>query len=75
MQDNKDKDLYTIAVLRYKEEHPELDEYNLFPIEWNLSSDYYLKNVIIAQAIKNHVLVENTELYHENFDEKKKTLL
>ena len=67
---SKDKDLYTIAVLRYKEENPNLDPNNLFPIEWNLNKNYKLKNEIIAQALLNHILVEETELYKENFIKK-----
>ena len=67
--DNKfinDKDLYTIAVLRYQEENPNLDENNLFPIGWNNNYDYKLKINIIAEAIKNKTTVQNTELYRNS---------
>ncbi len=64
----KDKDLYTIAVLRYKEENPNLNFDDMFSMEWNLSKDYHLKTIIIAQAIQNHVLIEDTELYKNNFE-------
>ena len=40
-----------------------LTENNLFPSNWNLNGNYHLKIEIIAEAIRNHVLVENTELY------------
>ena len=62
-----DKDLYTIAVMRYKEENPNLDIHNLFSMEWNLSHNYKLKNNIIAEALEKHVLVEETELYKKSF--------
>ena len=39
----EDKDLYVIAVMRYKEENPDLDMDNLFPMNWNSSDDYHLK--------------------------------
>ena len=65
-----DKDLYTIAVMRYKEAHSDIDADNLFTIEWNLSNDYKLKNIIIAFALQNNCLVEETDLYKENFIEK-----
>ena len=64
-----DKQLYTIAVMRYKEENPNLGN-NLFSTEWNISKDYRLKTIIISEAIKNHILVEATDLYKENFIDK-----
>ncbi len=65
-----DKELYTIAVLRYKEENPILNAYNLFSNIWNLCNDYSLKISIIAEAIQKHILVEETELYKKTFIEK-----
>ena len=70
-----DKDLYTIALLRYKEENPNLNVDTMFSLEWNLSSNYKLKNMIIAEAIQKHVLVEKTQLYKENFGISKKISL
>lgn len=71
MEDNKikitDKDLYTIAVMRYKKEHKELSDNNIFPKEWNLSADYRTKIMIIAEAIKTNALVEDTKLYKKIF--------
>ncbi len=63
--DDKDKMLYVIAVMRYKEEHPMLNENNMFSPKWILCEDYQLKNKIIASAIKEHVLVEETDLYKQ----------
>ncbi len=73
--DNKlerDKDLYTLAVMRYKDEFPNIDVYSSFSDDWNLSKNYNLKTTIIADAIKNHVPIEKTELYIENFNDNNK---
>ena len=68
----EDKDLYTLALLRYKDENPNIDINNSFTTNWVLSKDYRLKTIIIAKAIKNHVLIEDTELYQEHFLNKNK---
>ena len=65
-----DKELYTIAVLRYKEENPNLSD-DMFPIDFNLCENYYLKTNIIAEAIQNRVLVENTKTYKRLFVKRK----
>ena len=71
MQNNQrgeiDKTLYTIAVLRYKQAHPDIDTNQLFPLKWKLSNNYYLKNNIIAEAINNNILIEETKLFNEYF--------
>lgn len=70
MENNiSDKELYTIAVLRYKDENPNLSD-DMFSIEWNLCKDYPLKTNIIAEAIQNKVLVEDTETYKKVFVKK-----
>ena len=70
MENNiSDKELYTIAVLRYKDENPNLSD-DIFSIEWNLCKDYSLKTNIIAEAIQNKVLVEDTETYKKVFVKK-----
>lgn len=66
----EDKDIYTIALMRYKEENPNLDEDNMFTTDWVLSKNYKLKTIIIAEAIKNHTTVEETETYKKEFIEK-----
>lgn len=65
-----DKDLYTIAVLRYKEENPNLDLDNLFSSDWNLNKNYKLKIEIIAEAIQNGITVEETDTYQKVFIKK-----
>ena len=66
-----DKELYTIAILRYKEEQPDLKLENMFSIDWNLSKNYKLKNIIIARAIQEHKKVEETEIYKKYFSKVK----
>ena len=63
----KDKDLYTIAVMRYKEENPDIKDDDLFLNDFNISSNYHLKVEIIAEAINNKLLIVDTELYKKNF--------
>ena len=63
----KDKDLYTIAVMRYKDENSNIKDDDLFPVDFNLSSNYHLKVEIIAEAIQNEILVVDTELYKNIF--------
>ena len=61
--DELDYKLYVIAELSYKKEHPELKEEQLFPVGWYSNNNYKLKSEIIAEAIKNKVLIENTKKY------------
>lgn len=64
MQDNmSDKDLYTIAVLRYKEENSNVDFDNLFSADFNLCKDYKLKICIIAEALQKNIKIDETDLY------------
>ena len=61
--DDLDYKLYVLAELSYKKEHPELKEGQLFPIGWYSNNNYKLKNEIIAEAIKNKTIIENTPKY------------
>lgn len=63
----KDKDLYTLAVMRYKEENPNIKTEDIFPMDFNISSNYHLKVEIIAEAIQKKILVVDTELYKNYF--------
>ena len=68
----RDKDLYTLALLRYKEENPDIDLNMIFSSTWNLNKNYKLKTSIITNAIMNHVMIEDTELYKKHFSKIKK---
>ena len=47
----------------YIKEHEDLDKNELFPADWYSISNYQVKTEIIAQAIKNKILISETELY------------
>ncbi len=63
-----DQDLYIIAEITYKKKH--INENNIFPIGWYKSKNYKLKTEIIAEAIKNNIKIEETNLYQNYFIEK-----
>lgn len=70
----QDKELYVIAVMRYKETNSDLTDEELFPFDWNLSSNYHLKTEIIAEAIRSGVLIKETDLYRNSFARRCKVL-
>lgn len=73
MEDNqKYKQLYIIAELRYIEDNKDIDSDNLFPIGWYINGDYKLKIMILSEAIKKHILITGTDLYINNFIERVK---
>ncbi len=58
-----DYKLYVIAELNYKKAHPDMSEEALYPEDWYSITNYKLKNEIIAEAIRNKVLIKDTEKY------------
>ena len=54
---------YVLAEIAYLKEHEDLDTNELFPADWYSISNYQVKTEIIAQAIKNKILISETELY------------
>ena len=62
---NLDYDLYVLAELAYKNEHLDLNEEDLYPNNWYSTNDYKAKNEIIASALKEGKLIENTDKYKE----------
>ena len=67
--DEQDLNLYIIAELRYKKEHLNENDESIFPVDWYSNRNYKLKTEIIAEAIKNKTIIENTNLYHDKFIE------
>lgn len=65
MQD--DFNLYIIAELTYKKRHANIE--NLFPFNWYSSKNYRIKTEIIADALKNNIKIEDTNLYQIQFNE------
>ena len=62
-----DKDLYTLAVIKYRKLNNNKSLDDLFSIKWNTSNDYKLKTIILAEAMSKNIKVEDTELYKDNF--------
>ena len=62
---NLDYNLYVLAELAYKNEHLDLKENQLYPANWYETKDYKEKNEIIAEAIKEKVLIIDTKRYKE----------
>ena len=71
MNDELDYQLYVIAELSYKKAHPEIEEEELFPIEWYGYNNYKLKTEIIAEAIKDNILVNEVPSYNELIEQVK----
>ena len=74
VENMQDKELYVIAVMRYKETNPNLTDEELFPLDWNLNNNYHLKIEIISEAIRNCVLIKETDLYKNSFAHRCKVL-
>ncbi len=64
---NYDYNLYVIAELNYKKHHE--GEEDIFPVDWYSSKDYKYKTEIIAEALRNNILIEETELFQNRFKE------
>ncbi len=65
MNDEMDYQLYVLAELRYKKEHPELKEDSVFPPDWYSCTNYKLKTEAIAEALMNNKKLEETEKYQQ----------
>ena len=63
--DDLDYQLYVLAEISYKKEHPEIKEEDLFPLDWYATNNYKLKSEIIAKALQNKILIEETEEYNK----------
>lgn len=61
--DELDYKLYVLAELNYKKAHPGMSEEELYPTDWFSINNYKLKSEIIAEAIKENVLVQDTKRY------------
>ena len=66
--EESDFNLYVIAEMTYKKRHQE--DANPFPMDWYSSKNYKLKTEIIAEALKNNIRVDETELYNNKFIER-----
>ena len=59
--------LFTSYTGNFEDGSLEITCEDLFPMDFNISSNYHLKVEIIAEAIQKKILVVDTELYKKNF--------
>ena len=58
-------DLYVLSELCYKKKHPGMSDEELFPHDWYSFLNYRTKIDVIAEALKNNILIEQTKKYQE----------
>ena len=63
--EDKEFNLYVLAEMKYKKENANKE--NIFPKNWYSFKNYKLKIEIIVEALKNNILIEETEIYKKNF--------
>lgn len=63
MNDDLDYNLYVLAEIAYEKEHEGLSEQELFPFDWYSITNYKSKVEIIAEALKEKILIHETKLY------------
>ena len=68
-QDEMDYKLYVLADLGYKHSFPGIGEESLYPDGWYSLTDYKKKSEILAEAIQNKKLINDTALYQELLQE------
>ena len=66
--DDLDYNLYVLAEIAYKKENENIDEDNLFPIDWYSITNYKVKVEIIGEAIKEKKLIKDTTLYKNRLE-------
>ncbi len=59
----EDYNLYVLAELSYKKEHPELKDEDLFPYGWYQVDNYKLKVEIIGEALEKNITIKETNGY------------
>lgn len=64
-----DYKLYVLAELSYKKAHPETNEELLYPEGWYAINNYRLKNEIIAEALREKVLIKDTQRYQSAMED------
>jgi hypothetical protein len=66
MENNENEyDLLVLGEINYKEAHKGEDDSVLFPPEWDMSSNYSLKNEILEEAIMNNILISQTKKFQD----------
>ena len=67
--DKDDYNLYVLAELSYRNQHS--NEKDIFPNDWYSMQDYKYKVEILAEAIANKKIIEETYLYQTRYDNHK----
>ncbi len=63
--ENFDYNIYVLAEKTYVDNHLQLKRDQIFPYGWYENKDYRTKNMLIAAAIKENKLIEETNSYKE----------
>ncbi len=63
MNEDLDYRLYVLAEIAYEKENEGKSEEELFPLDWYSISNYKTKIEIIEEAIKNNILIKDTQKY------------
>lgn len=63
MNEDLDYRLYVLAEIAYEKENEGKSEEELFPSDWYSISNYKTKIEIIEEAIKNKILIKDTQKY------------
>ena len=57
--------LYVLAEMNYIKRNPNLTRFELFPLDWYNIKDYFFKTKVLAEALKENLLIKDTTLYNE----------
>jgi hypothetical protein len=68
MKDDAHYNLYVLAEIAYKKAYKDKEEHELFPADWYSISNYQAKTEIIAEALKNKILIAETNLYKSRIE-------
>lgn len=68
MNDDLDYRLYVLAEIAYKEEHQDLEDEQIFPVDWYSITNYKVKVEIIGEALKENKLIIETKLYQNRIE-------
>jgi hypothetical protein len=68
MNEDLDYRLYVLAELAYEKEHEGKSEEELFPNDWYSITNYKTKIEIIEEAIKNNILIQDTQKYQDRIE-------
>ena len=68
MNEDLDYRLYVLAEIAYEKENEGLSDEELFPMDWYSITNYKSKIEIIEEAIKNNILIKDTQKYQSRIE-------